>query len=1118
MIVTTPEFERTLAGLNPAQRHAVDNIHGPMMVLAGPGTGKTHMLAARIGNILMREQIEPRNILCLTFTNAGVKAMRDRLVRFIGAAGSRVAVHTFHDFARDVIEEFPAMFDSVAWEPMDDLDRHRIINEMIDGLPPKHDMRGPGHEPYAEAKNLMWLFDKMAQESWSAEQVVATANHHVLDLPNIPEYVYQRKYRDKQPGDLKPSAAEQEERMRKLCAAAELYADYAALKREKGLYDYGDQLAWLYRALQDEPTLRMQLQERYQYILVDEYQDTNGIQSEIVAMLAEDESPNLFIVGDDDQSIYGFQGARIVNLLKLGQRYDGLKASQLTNNYRSHRAILAAAHHVINFNQTRLTEIQEQALDKVLVESHPRWTSLGTASAKTSGGSSAKASGSFGESPSNSPSNGKSNGSSKPNGATTPATLFEELFGNEGSVVEDEPQDPNRPLPRVLHYPTELAQAHYTARQLRTWIAEGIDPNEIGVIYRNHAQAARLIECLELLSVPYRLERSINVLQQPLVQRLRATLGFIAGLRSDRQTVEAHAMEFMLSPAIGLTMTELDNIKNFRFVESRRVPSWRYLLQHPEALEGDDHPIDHPDRFRRAAELINTLGGLVDRYPLGTLVQQVAQQTGLLREALDGDEKQLALECLDALVRDANVRVRKDPALTLEGLCGTWDEMDGYDLALRLNKQADTRPAVTLMTAHSAKGLEFECVVLYDVNSAKWESNRRSGTGFTLPPELSFEFDKHEEREEENRRLLYVALTRAKQQLLLTVATEAETGRGQSLATDVGLLINESLVESVAPEIDDAELYGALEGIHTRPLAPVAPLLSPAVAKTKWLEQAVSLGAVTQFDRCKVGFYYQYVSEVPRTTRSRDRYRNALHSTIQEFYGNALKPEDQAFASEEELVALFTHHLNRERGGIKTEELDQYQAEGEATLRAWYHSEEDPFRFDVLLERSFALTLPSGVQVKGRIDRVDIDNKTTLGTPVDYKIGAPREIDFGRTRGGEHKCLKDARWRQLAYYAILLRDGVNKGVLPREGKIVNLGPKGMSDFRAKRPARCRLRGAVRGGAVRDLPQHPRLRGLLRLPRGPREVGLGPEELQLVQVPLPEAERGGVGERGGGGVG
>ena len=989
MIAQTDKFREVLEGLNPAQRHAVDTIHGPMMVLAGPGTGKTHMLAARIGNILALDQVEPRNILCLTFTNAGVKAMRDRLVSFIGAAGSRVAVHTFHDFAREVIEEFPGRFESISWEPMDDLDRHRIINEMIDGLPPKHDMRGPGHEPYARAKDLMWLFDKMAQESWSAEEVVAEANHHVLDLPNIPEYVYQRKYKDKQPGDLKPKAAEEEEKMRLLAEAAKLRERYSALKHDRSLYDYADQLAWLSDALEQDETLRMQLRERYQYVLVDEFQDTNDLQSKIVTLLAEEEHPNLFVVGDDDQSIYGFQGVRIANLFKFSQRYPSIQALQLINNYRSHSAILEAAKYVIEQNESRLPAIGPHPVEKDLVESSTRWQA-------------------------------------------PPKTLFED--------------DATRPLPEVRRYPTELAQAHYTARQLQDWIAEGIDPNDIGVIYRTHAQAARLLECCERLSVPYRLERSINVLQEPLILRLRACLGFIAGLRSDRQTVEQHAMEFMLCPAVGLTATELDNVNSFRFTHSRRVPGWRYLLQHPEALEGDDIPINNPDRFRHAAALINELAALVDRYPLGTLVQQVAQQTGLLREALDGDERRLALECIDALVRDANVRVRKDPGLSLEGLCRTWDEMDAFDLAIRLVKQADTRPAVSFMTAHSAKGLEFECVVMYDVNTAKWESRRRYNEPFRLPPGLLVAITDSDPKEEENRRLLYVALTRAKQRLVMTVAEESQTGKGQSLATDVDLLIQEQLANDTKPEVDDEELYDTLEKIYSAPLKPAPQPLDTAVARTKWQDRELSLGAITQFNRCKVGFYYQYVSEVPRTTRARDRYRNAVHATIQEFYGNALKPEDQQFQTEEELVALFTHHLNRERGGIKSDEMERFQAEGEATMRAWYRSEDDPFLFDVLLERSFHLTLPSGVQVKGRVDRIDIDPSSTLGIPVDYKIGDARQITTGRkTRGedkGTFKELSDPRWRQLAYYAILLRDGLNKGALPRRGKVVNLSPKG----------------------------------------------------------------------------
>ena len=984
MVQTTPEFARTLAALNEEQRAAVEGVHGPWVVLAGPGTGKTHMLAARIGNILLTEQVEPRNVLCLTFTNAGVRAMRDRLVRFLGAPGSRVAVHTFHDFARAVIEEFPALFDHVAWEQMDALDERRVVHAVIDGLPPEHPLRGPAHEPYAYAERLLWLFGEMAREGWSAEAVVAAANHHVLDLPNIPEYVYQRKYKDKRPGDLKPQAAEQEARMGLLRAAAELHDDYAAAKRRRALYDYGDQLRWLADALRDHESLRLQLLERYQYVLVDEYQDTNGLQNEILALLAEDENPNLFVVGDDDQSIYGFQGARIEGLRELVERYRAdLRFAVLRENYRSHQGILDAAQHVIEHNDTRLLDIAGHRLEKGLVEA-----------------------------------------------TAAPG-------GDGGARFAD------RPAPHVVRYPTALAQAHYTAERIRDWIAAGVPAEEIGVIYRAHNQARALLEALERLGVPYRLQRSVNVLEQPLVVRLLGALGFVAALRGDRQVAEAQAFEFLMSPAIGISPTELFAVNGYRFVHHSRVPSWRFLLTHPHVLEGEEVPVARPERFRAAAALLDELGGLVDRYPLPTVVQQVAQRTGLLREALAGEESALALECLDALVRDAHARLAKDPGLTLDGLCATWDELKAYDMPLSLVKQADTRPAVSLMTAHAAKGLEFDRVVMYDVTRARWDSTRKRSQGFALPPELSRESTTRA-KEEENRRLFYVALTRARREVVLTVPEESESGRGMSPSGEIDALLTERLATEETAAVDDEALYAGLADRYGAELPPPAPLLDPAAARARWEDQDLTLGALTQFERCRVGFYYQYVSDTPRERRSVDRFRAAVHATLQEFYRRALHPEDMAFASEEELVALFTATLGRERAGLRPGEFEGYAAEGEAMLRAWYACDDDPRSLHVQIERAIALTTPAGLRLRGRIDRVDVDPQTTLGVPVDYKFGEPREIKYGATRKNPDRPreLDHRDWRQLAYYAILLRDGANHGALPREGKLVYLDARG----------------------------------------------------------------------------
>ena len=368
------KFSEEYNKLNPQQQKAVDTTDGPVMVIAGPGTGKTQILAARIGKILLSTDTQPDNILCLTYTDAGAIAMRRRLQQFIGADAYKVHIYTFHAFCNDVIQDNLHLFEKNSLDAISELENIQLFKKLIDNFEKNHPLKRYRGDVYYEINNLRQLFSAMKREGWSPEHINQKIDEYTDGLSLRDEYIAKRATKEFKKGDLRTDKIEEEkEKKEKLRAAVNEFEKYQALMRERNRYDFDDMINWVIKAFEENPQVLANYQERFQYILVDEYQDTSGTQNKLVQLLINYwDKPNVFVVGDDDQSIYRFQGANVENMLQFANTYaDDLLKVVLVNNYRSTQPILNISKTLISNNNERLIT-QIEGLTKELISSNDK--------------------------------------------------------------------------------------------------------------------------------------------------------------------------------------------------------------------------------------------------------------------------------------------------------------------------------------------------------------------------------------------------------------------------------------------------------------------------------------------------------------------------------------------------------------------------------------------------------------------------------------------------------------------------------------------------------------------------------------------------------------------------
>ena len=959
-------FRTELARLNEGQRAAVDTIEGPVMVLAGPGTGKTHLLAARIGNILLETDAGAHNILCLTFTDAGVKAMRQRLLKFIGPEAHRVGIYTFHSFCSNVIQQNLHYFGRPGLEPLSELERIRIIRGLMDQLPQTDALRLGYHETYHYEDHLQDLFAQMKAENWPEDELQQRIRTYVEGLESHPDFTYQRKYKDKQKGDPHTGKiAEERLRMDKLASAVSLFPKYQEALRAQRRYDYGDMIGWVLRAFHDHPSLLLSYQERYRYLLIDEFQDTNGSQDRIIRHLTEYwDKPNVFIVGDDDQAIYEFQGARLNAMVDFHHRYaHDLTIVTLNENYRSTQSILDGAGALINRNTLRIGDrLPQHQIDKRL----------------------------------------RSNNEGGAAGAT------------------------------YLTFTDHRQETGYLVGQLKHWHDAGVPWSEIAVIYAKHSQADLLRHLLERAGIPYRSKRRPNVLDGRPVRQLRELLRYLQSEQERPGTGEHLLFRVLHFRCFGLSPHDLSllNLGRLDTLDREgRLPSWREYLRadtlYPYGLEAPADP-------RRVADWLEEAIGLIGSLPLPEYIEWVLNGSGLLASVLRDPNRAELLQHVATFTDFVLREIARRPRLTLTDLLDTLGQMDGNRIALPLRSHLDQADAVLLVTAHSAKGLEFEKVWMLDCSEKAWGpgGGGRSQNRFKLPDTLTYAGT--EDEEEARRRLFFVALTRARSGIILSCAELSAKDKMQQQVAFV-----DELIEAGGVEVREANLdAGTLAELAYLQLQPKDKARFPVLERSAVAELLedfrLSVSALYAYLDCPLRFYYEKLLRVPDRERERTLYGSALHEALQNYFLRMKRDPAQVFPSKEELIYNFEIALAQRRGQLSTRGYHNRLERGRRELGTYYDRYHKSWVHDVEIEYLIRNAEVDGIPLTGIIDRVDVISDAYVRV-VDYKTSTSggnklRRPTDRNPHGGDY-------WRQLTFYKLLYdnRPGTIRRV--REGRI-----------------------------------------------------------------------------------
>lgn len=913
------KYELEYKKLNKAQKEAVDSIEGPVMVVAGPGTGKTQILALRIGNIIKTGAAEADSILCLTFTRSGVKAMKKRLEDYLGTVSNGVQISTFHSFANELVEKhFTLLGFSAMPKLLEEDESVFLVDEIMQNN--EWEYLRPRSNPTLYFNDLKQLISILKRERLSPVEFLSYVESDIKSLKTDPDSV---STRGESKGKLKKEIEKKIEALERTREVVKFYEIYEEKKREEGFMDYDDVLEYAVKLVEDYDDVRADVYEESLYVLVDEHQDSSGVQNNFLkAVWKDQENPNIFVVGDDRQLIYAFSGAKLSYFEEFANFFGKAKLITLIENYRSTENILDLADNLLS------SSISKEKLhsnvdggEKISLNEYvyPRDEIIGAG-----------------------------------------------MYFQNKITLGAKPEDCAILVPKNYHVRSALT----TLSNIGLPVSTGKSMSLFGL-----KETEAFLRVLRIINDPFNsVYLSESLLDSTSGVGVFAAHTFLKSLKADKLTIA----DFLNNGASdGLFATENEIAK-----WGNRLKSWVELADY------------------NLPQLVSKIGNelLIDNSPTHEV---------LLKN----------VEIVRSFIHLATMFEGKKSNATLKDFLEYLNRLESYGNHVSI-ATFGAESGIAVMTLHKSKGLEYKNVWIAHMNEEVLMSERKSS--FTLPEKIKEHI--HERSVENAKRELYVAITRARENCVISYAGENYSGGEMALAEIIKELPG---VHFIKKDKEESEKEILASSIGARVFTNFAQKVQGDIleeiknfVKENYKDSKVSVSLLNNFFDCPWKWYFRNFLRLPEVKGTSLALGSAVHSTIEFILKNKSLP------SSAEIKDKIFYELARE--GVKdAKEVKRLSLEANKAVKNWVENYYKTLSHDYDSERSiqFRDEKHKDLLIYGKLDLTERDTYGAI-TITDFKTGKPK------TKSEIEKMDEEGRlssyMRQLAMYSYLV-SGAEKG-------------------------------------------------------------------------------------------